>query len=60
VTRWCEANPDKAGTGKDVVKRMRRRVEALQREVGVRSGEEVLVGNMTIVLLMVKKRADVE
>ncbi|KAI0970196.1 S-adenosyl-L-methionine-dependent methyltransferase [Xylaria arbuscula] len=55
VTRWREAHPDKAGTEEDIARKMRRRIEGLLHEVGVKPGEEVLRGQMAIVLLMVKK-----
>ncbi|KAI0529960.1 S-adenosyl-L-methionine-dependent methyltransferase [Xylaria digitata] len=55
VTRWREAHPDKAGTEEDIARRMRRRIESLLHEVGVKPGEEVLKGQVAIVLLMVKK-----
>ncbi|KAI6084072.1 S-adenosyl-L-methionine-dependent methyltransferase [Hypoxylon rubiginosum] len=55
VTRWREANPDKVGTDDDVVRKMRRRIESLLHEAGVKPGEEVLKGEVAIVLLMVKK-----
>ncbi|XXH00892.1 hypothetical protein Hte_007243 [Hypoxylon texense] len=56
VTRWREAHPDKVGTAEDVAKRMRKRIESLLREAGVKPGEEALRGEVAIVLLMVKKR----
>ncbi|KAF3019776.1 hypothetical protein E8E14_011602 [Neopestalotiopsis sp. 37M] len=56
VTRWREAHPDKVGTEQDVVKRMRRRIEELLHEAGVKPGEEVVHGEVAIILLMVKKR----
>jgi hypothetical protein len=39
-----------------VVRRMRRRVESLLREAGVKPGEGVVRPNMAIVLLMVKRK----
>ncbi|KAK9370771.1 S-adenosyl-L-methionine-dependent methyltransferase [Lipomyces kononenkoae] len=55
VTRWREAHPDKVGTERDIIRKMRRRIESLLHEVGVKPGEEVLSGQVAIVLLMVKK-----
>ncbi|OTA98987.1 hypothetical protein M426DRAFT_27957 [Hypoxylon sp. CI-4A] len=55
VTRWREAHPNKAGTEEDVARKMRRRIESLLHDVGVQPGEEVLTGQVAIVLLMVKK-----
>ncbi|KAK6337298.1 hypothetical protein TWF730_002704 [Orbilia blumenaviensis] len=55
VTRWREANPDKVGTEEDIARMMRRRIESLLHEVGVEPGKEVLVGQVAIALLMVKK-----
>lgn len=55
VTRWREAHPDKAGTEDDLLRDMRRRVEACLAEVDVRAGDKVLRGGVAMVLLMVKK-----
>ncbi|KAH7161098.1 hypothetical protein EDB81DRAFT_839494 [Dactylonectria macrodidyma] len=55
VTRWREAHPGKAETEEDIARKMRRRIESLLHEVGVKPGEEVLTGQVAIVLLMVKK-----
>ncbi|KAJ5106283.1 hypothetical protein N7456_002958 [Penicillium angulare] len=55
VTRWREANPDTMGTEKDVVRIIRRRVEALLHEAGVEKGKEVIRGSSRGVLLMIKK-----
>lgn len=57
VTRWREAHPDKVGTEEDILRRLRRRIEGLLHEAGVEPGKEELIGDRTIVLLMVKKRA---
>ena len=56
VTRWREAHPHKAGTEDDVLRNMRRRVEGLLSEAGVKSDEKVLRGGVAIVLLMIKRK----
>jgi SAM-dependent methyltransferase len=56
VTRWREANPDKAGTEADVVRIMRRTAERLLHEAGVPEGEEVIRSNVLGALLLVKKK----
>ncbi|KAI1762467.1 S-adenosyl-L-methionine-dependent methyltransferase [Hypoxylon sp. FL1150] len=55
VTRWREENPSKVGTEEDVARKIRRRVEDLLHEAGVKPGEEALRLEVAIVLLMVKK-----
>ncbi|KAI1390447.1 S-adenosyl-L-methionine-dependent methyltransferase [Hypoxylon trugodes] len=55
VTRWREAHPDKVGTEEDIGRKMRKRIESLLHEAGVEPDEEVLTGQVAIVLLMVKK-----
>lgn len=55
VTRWREANPDKARTEEDLLRDMGRRVKSLLAEVDVKPGERVVRGGVAIVLLMVKK-----
>lgn len=57
VTRWREANPDKAGTEEDVLRRMRREMERLLHEAGVPEGKEVAKGRVVGVLMMIKKRS---
>ncbi|CDR45731.1 CYFA0S19e02366g1_1 [Cyberlindnera fabianii] len=56
VTRWREAHLDKVGTENDIVRRVRRQIERLLHEAGVKPGEEILTGQMAIVLLMIKKK----
>lgn len=55
VTRWREAHPEKVGTEEDVVRQLRRRIESLLHEAGIKPGEEVLNGEVAMVLLLVKK-----
>lgn len=55
VTRWREANPEKAGTEEDLIRNMGKRVESLLDEVDVKPGERALRGGVAIVLLMIKK-----
>lgn len=57
VTRWREANPDAVGTESDIVRVTRRRVEQILRDGGVEEGKELLKGDVTGVLLMVKTRS---
>ncbi|KAI4598060.1 hypothetical protein KJ359_003869 [Pestalotiopsis sp. 9143b] len=56
VTRWRQANPEQVGTEEDVVRKMGRQMEELLHEAGVKAGEEMVHGEVAIVLLMVKKR----
>lgn len=55
VTRWRQAHPDKAGTEEDILRKMRKRIDSLLHEAGVKPGEERLVGGVPVVLLMIKK-----
>ena len=57
VQRWRDAHPDAVGTERDVIRIMRREIERLLQEAGVEKGKEVIKGNLTGVLLMVKKKA---
>lgn len=54
-TRWRAANPDRAGTDKDVVKVIRRTIERFQREAGVQPGQERFKMALRGALLVVKK-----
>ncbi|KAH6724330.1 S-adenosyl-L-methionine-dependent methyltransferase [Leptodontidium sp. MPI-SDFR-AT-0119] len=56
VQRWREKYVEDVGTERDVVRRMRREIERLLREAGVKEGEEVVRGSPKGVLLVVKKR----
>ncbi|KAL7896405.1 S-adenosyl-L-methionine-dependent methyltransferase [Trichoderma sp. SZMC 28014] len=55
VARWREAHPDKVGTEEDLVRKMRRRMESLLHEAGIKPGEEVMSGAAPLALLLVKK-----
>lgn len=55
TARWRQANPETAGTGRDVVKIFRKNVEDILREAGVEKGDERITAGMSGVLLMVKK-----
>ncbi|KAL6907170.1 S-adenosyl-L-methionine-dependent methyltransferase [Trichoderma evansii] len=55
VTRWRETFPDKVGTEEDLVRKLRRRMESLLHEAGIKPGEEVLRGEVAMALLLVKK-----
>jgi len=57
VTRWREAHPDAVGTEEDVVRKLRRNIERLWAEVGIEPEKQVLRGDSTAVLIMVKKKA---
>ncbi|KAG4436822.1 hypothetical protein IFR05_007712 [Cadophora sp. M221] len=56
VQRWRERYVEDVGTERDVVRRIRREIERLLREAGVKEGEEVVKGSPKGVLLVVKKR----
>lgn len=53
---WRKAHPELAGTEQDLLRRGRREIERLQREVGVAKGEEWVKTNVQGALLIVKKR----
>ncbi|KAF2671137.1 S-adenosyl-L-methionine-dependent methyltransferase [Microthyrium microscopicum] len=57
VVRWREAHPEDVGTERDVVKIQRRELERLLQEGGVEKGAEYIQGNLSGVLMMVKKLA---
>jgi trans-aconitate 3-methyltransferase len=54
-TRWRQDHPDDVGTERDLLKILRKEVERLLREAGVKPGEERLKGSVQGVLLVVKK-----
>ncbi|KAF4339286.1 trans-aconitate 3-methyltransferase [Fusarium beomiforme] len=58
VTRWREAHPEAVGTEDDVVRRIRRRIEKILNDAGVEKGKEMLTGDMTGVLLLVRKKGN--
>lgn len=55
VTRWREAHPDTVGED-DVVRILRRSLERVLHEAGVKEGEEKLKGDVRGALLVVKKK----
>jgi SAM-dependent methyltransferase len=55
VSRWREAHPDKVGTEEDLIRKLRRRMESLLHEAGVKAGEEVMNAEVAMALLLVKK-----
>jgi SAM-dependent methyltransferase len=57
IQRWRDAHPDAVGTERDYVKMFRRIIEKGLHEGGVEKGKEISRGNLTAVLLMVKKKA---
>lgn len=57
VLRWRDANPEKAGTEEDVVKKFIGAIAGLLHEAGVEKGNEKIKATLTGVLMMVKKRA---
>ncbi|CRK23748.1 S-adenosylmethionine-dependent methyltransferase CRG1 like protein [Verticillium longisporum] len=59
VTRWREAHPEAVGE-KDVVRIMRRTIEKLLHEAGVDPGKEFIMGGISGVLLMVKKKMETQ
>ncbi|KAJ3532145.1 hypothetical protein NM208_g8573 [Fusarium decemcellulare] len=52
VTRWREAHPEAVGTEDDVIKIVRRKIEKIFEEAGVKKGEELLKGDVNGVLLL--------
>jgi SAM-dependent methyltransferase len=56
VTRWRQAHSGAEGTEGDIVRRLRREVERLLADVGVRDGEAVLKGTSAGVVVIVKKK----
>jgi trans-aconitate 3-methyltransferase len=54
-TRWRQAHPDDVGTERDIIKILRKKIEHLLHEAGVKPGEERLKGVIPGVLLVVKK-----
>lgn len=56
VARWREANPEMAGTEKDVLNVMRAEMEAVLRSHGVKEGEEMVRMAIDGTLLLFKKR----
>ncbi|KAF3909615.1 hypothetical protein AA313_de0206683 [Arthrobotrys entomopaga] len=59
VVRWREANPELVGTERDVVRVMRREMEAILEAAGytVKAGEKLLYGGTEAVLLLFTKKA---
>ncbi|POS73958.1 methyltransferase domain-containing protein [Diaporthe helianthi] len=53
---WKKANPGLVGTEQDLLKRSRREIERLQREVGVKAGEEWVKSSVMGTLVIVKKK----
>ncbi|KAF4462629.1 trans-aconitate 3-methyltransferase [Fusarium albosuccineum] len=58
VTRWREAHPEAVGTEDDVIRIVRRKIEKIFEEAGVKKGEELLKGDVNGVLLLVRKKMD--
>jgi SAM-dependent methyltransferase len=57
VQRWRDAHPDVAGTGRDILKILRFKIEQLLHEAGVEKGKEILQSRSSGALLIVKKTA---
>ncbi|KIW18452.1 hypothetical protein PV08_02740 [Exophiala spinifera] len=57
ATRWRQAHPDLVGTENDVLRILRRKIEALLHDAGVKPGQERLRGLFDGVILFVKKKA---
>lgn len=53
---WKKAHPGLVGTEEDLLKRSRREIERLQREVGVKAGEEWVKSSVMGALVIVKKK----
>lgn len=58
--RWRKANVDVAGTEKDPLQVMRKEINCVLEEGGAGADKGMLKGGVAGVLLMVKKRADIE
>jgi hypothetical protein len=56
VQRWRDANPEKAGTEEDIVKRFIAVIARLLHDAGVEVGNEKIKATLTGVLMMVKKK----
>lgn len=56
VQRWRDANPDAAGTDRDIVRMLRAEIERVLNEAGVEKGKEAVKYNMSGVLMVVKKK----
>jgi trans-aconitate 3-methyltransferase len=56
VTRWREAHPDRVGTEQDIVRITRRKIEHLLHQSGVEEGQEKLYGDISAVLMLVKRK----
>lgn len=52
---WRNAHPDLAGTEQDMLRRSRREIERLQREVGVEEGKEWVKSSVEGFLLIIKR-----
>lgn len=59
VTRWREANPEKVGTEKDILKKLVARIGELLREGGQKAGEERVRGYACAAVLLFKRNDDV-
>ena len=57
VTRWRQAHPELVGTEGDVLRVLRREIEAILHEEGVEEGKEKIKGTAQGVLLMFRKKA---
>jgi hypothetical protein len=56
--RWREAHPEAVGTEDDVIRQVRRKIETILTDAGVEKGKEMLPGNVTGVLLMLRKKGN--
>ncbi|CEJ80185.1 hypothetical protein VHEMI00386 [[Torrubiella] hemipterigena] len=54
-TRWRAANPERAGTDRDVIKMIRKTIETLQADAGVAPGQARLKAALRGALLVVQK-----
>jgi SAM-dependent methyltransferase len=57
VTRWRQAHPELVGTEEDVLRVLRREIEAILHDEGVEPGKEKVKGTAQGVLLMFRKKA---
>jgi SAM-dependent methyltransferase len=57
VTRWRQAHPELVGTEQDVLRILRREIEAILHKEGVEPGKEKVKGTAQGVLIMFRKKA---
>jgi hypothetical protein len=56
VTRWRQDHPEAVGTEDDVVRQVRRKIEKILAEAGEEEGKDMVTGDVTGVLLLLRKK----